>query len=145
MTPTANLTKLGLVALPNQRNAPETSNSNGSNVFNESGKPYDSSSSAIVELFDVPDSDGLTHRRRGTRLFPMDIDDEKYVVKCMGKYGDDYTRMFRDIKINIMQHTEEKLRKLCTRYLLLTPEQRRVEVPEKVQNVINQHAPETCD
>lgn len=103
------------------------------------------STSAIVELFDVPDSDGLTRRSRGPRLFPMDLDDEKYVVKCMEKYGDDYTRMFRDIKVNNMQHTEEKLRKLCTRYLLLTPEQRRVEAPEKVQKIIDRHSQQTCD
>ena len=99
------------------------------------------SSSAIVELFDVPDSDGLNCRKgRGAILFPMDIDDEKYVVKCMEKYGDNFTRMFRDIKINNMQHTEAKLRKLCTRYIFLTPEQRRMEVPDKVQEVIDQHS-----
>jgi Ribosome biogenesis protein Nop16 len=140
MTPTANLTKLGLLALPNQKSSTDSIDTSGSLINNESN-----SSSAVVELFDVPDSDGLTHRRRGTRLFPMDIEDEKYVVKCMNKYGDDYTHMFRDIKVNNMQHTEEKLRKLCTRYLLLTPEKRRVEVPEKVQNVINQHSQGTCD
>ena len=35
-----------------------------------------------------------------------------------------YTKMFRDIKINTMQYTEDKLRKMCSRYLLLDPEQR---------------------
>jgi hypothetical protein len=140
LTPTVNLTKLGLVALPNQKKSTDSAATNGSIVRTENGKSPVTSSSAIVELFDVPDSDGLTRRSRGVRLFPMDVDDEKYVVKCIEKYGDNYTRMFRDIKINNMQHTEEKLRKLCTRYMLLTPEQRRVVVPEKVLKVIDQHS-----
>jgi hypothetical protein len=88
----------------------------------------------IIELFDVPESSNLKPSRRS--LNPLSKIEEEYMVKCMAKYGDDYQRMFRDIKMNDMQHTEERLRKWGSRYLSLTPEQRQCEIPEKVQHLI---------
>jgi len=85
----------------------------------------------IIELYDVPDSDKPKERRH-----PLDEEDEIYISKCIDKYGEDYTSMFRDIKLNNMQHTEAKLRKLGARYLLLTPEQRRVDVPDSVKPLL---------
>lgn len=58
------------------------------------------------------------------------------MAKCLQKYGDDYPSMFRDITINDYQYTEDKLRKLGTRFLSLDPERRRVSVPENVQHLL---------
>jgi Ribosome biogenesis protein Nop16 len=88
--------------------------------------------SAVIELFDVPDSDAPSRRSR----FPLDEEEERYMVKCMTKWGDNYTRMFRDLKVNPMQHTEDKLRKLGSRFLLLSPDQRRMEVPSNIQHLL---------
>jgi Ribosome biogenesis protein Nop16 len=135
-TPTANLTNLGLVAHPNKKVSGGAGCTHTSDGANETSNSSVTDNSTIIELFDVPESDGFTRNNLRTK-FPLDVEEEKYVVKCMGKYGDNYTSMFRDIKINNMQHTEEKLRKLCTRYILLTNEQRRVDIPENVQNIID--------
>jgi hypothetical protein len=99
---------------------------------NDPSKASQSSSSSVVELFDVPDSDKPSRRM----LYPLKEEEELYIAKCMEKYGDDYTRMFRDIKVNTMQHTVEKLRKMGSRFLLLSPDQRRVEVPGKVLHLL---------
>ena len=94
--------------------------------------PKANETESIVELFDVPNSDRPSRRTR----FPLELDEEKYICKCMQKYGDDYTAMFRDIKVNNMQYTKDHLRKMGARFLLLTPEQRRVEVPDKVKDLL---------
>jgi len=86
----------------------------------------------IIELFDVPESDVPTLRQR----YPLVEEEEKYIARCMAKWGDDYTSMFRDIKVNNMQHTEQKLRKLGARFLLLSNEQRRVPVPENIRDLL---------
>lgn len=91
----------------------------------------------MIQLFDVPESDAPSLRTR----FPLTEEDEVYIAHCMSIHGDNYTRMFRDIKVNKMQHTEEKLRKLGSRFLLLTPEQRRIAVPENVLSLL----PEATD
>ena len=86
----------------------------------------------VVELFDIPDSDELRAIKNSKRL-PVSVEDQEYIVKCMSKYGTDYSKMFRNVKVNYMQHTEGQLRKLGARFLLLTPDQRKVPVPAKVQ------------
>jgi len=102
------------------------------NVLDNNRIPKEIESESIVELFDIPDSDRPSRRTR----FPLDVDEEKYICKCMHKYGDDYSAMFRDIKVNTMQYTETQLRKMGARFLLLTPEQRRVEVPDNVKDLL---------
>ena len=92
----------------------------------------------VIELFDVPDSDGLCRDPNKVKQFPLSLEDEQYMIQCMNRHGTDYIKMFRDIKVNNMQHTEEKLRKLGSRFILLSPEQRHVpciEMPEKVQQL----------
>lgn len=37
--------------------------------------------------------------------------------EMINKHGDDYVKMFRDIKLNKMQHTRGQLRKRCELYL----------------------------
>jgi hypothetical protein len=80
-----------------------------------------------VELFEIPDSDEMGKK---ANKMPLNEEDQKYIVKCMSKYGEDYTSMFRDIKVNKMQHTEQKLRKMGARFMLLSNEQRLVEAPK---------------
>eukprot|EP00977_Amphora_coffeiformis_P018575 scaffold6594_cov162-Amphora_coffeaeformis.AAC.4 len=86
----------------------------------------------VIELFDVPDSDRPSRQTR----FPLTKEEEEYMAKCMAKHGDNYKAMFRDIKINNMQHTEDKLRKMGARFLLLNETQRRVPVPSKVEPLL---------
>jgi nucleolar protein 16 len=92
----------------------------------------------VIELFDVPESD-----RPKERQFPLDKDEEEYIARCMSRHGNDYAQMFRDIRTNKMQHTEAKLRKLGARYLLLTPEQRRVDVPDRIKPLLAFPVPES--
>lgn len=112
-----NLAALGLVCLPNKdiERANDTPQ-----VADKGANP--------IELFDIPESDCLTKKQH-----PMKADDQQYIARCMTKYADDYPKMFRDIKLNNMQYTEVQLRKMGARFLLLSPEQRVVELPEKVK------------
>eukprot|EP00527_Entomoneis_sp_CCMP2396_P004975 CAMPEP_0198145984 /NCGR_PEP_ID=MMETSP1443-20131203/26677_1 /TAXON_ID=186043 /ORGANISM="Entomoneis sp., Strain CCMP2396" /LENGTH=121 /DNA_ID=CAMNT_0043809773 /DNA_START=186 /DNA_END=551 /DNA_ORIENTATION=+ len=112
---------MGLSALPNDLNNARKSTT-----------PLNQTESTVVELFDIPESDKPSRRSK----FPLDADDEKYIAKCMTKWGDDYSRMFRDIKTNNMQHTETQLRKMGSRFLLLAASQRRLPVPEKVMDLL---------
>jgi nucleolar protein 16 len=82
----------------------------------------------VIQLYDIPESDSLQKKTR-----PLSAQDQRYIAKCMTKYGDDYTAMFRDIKVNNMQCTETQLRKMASRFLLLDEEQRTVQVPEKIE------------
>lgn len=46
-------------------------------------------------------------------------------------------KISRDIKVNDMQHTENHLRKLGARFLLLNERERRVDVPDSVKHLIH--------
>lgn len=88
----------------------------------------------MIELFDIPDSDQLDQQRKLKKYkYPLKEDDQRYIVQILSTYGDDYGRAFRDIKLNYMQHTESQLRKLASRFLLLSEEQRVVELPKNLQ------------
>lgn len=121
---TANLAAIGLVGNPNDdvRN------------INPSQKLKAVTNVSVVELFDIPDSDEMGQQKE--KRCPINEEDQIYIAKCMSKYGDDYSRAFRDIKINYMQHTEKQLRKLGARFLLLSSDQRVVDVPEKIKLLI---------
>lgn len=121
----ANLAAFGLVGNPN----------NDVRNTNPLHKPKVVKDVSAVELFDIPDSDEL--RKPKEKRCPINEEDQKYIAKCMSKYGDDYARAFRDIKINYMHHTENQLRKLGARFLLLSSDQRVVEIPEKVKGLIS--------
>ncbi len=116
----ANFAAIGLVGNPN---------SDMRNV-NPTKKPVAVEDVSVVELFDIPDSDEMGQEKK---KHPMSEDDQKYIAKCLEKHGDDYAKAFRDIKTNYMQHNENQLRKLGARFLLLSPEERVVNVPEKVK------------
>eukprot|EP00934_Nitzschia_sp_Nitz4_P005594 Nitzschia sp. Nitz4//scaffold331_size19140//10591//13853//NITZ4_008734-RA/size19140-processed-gene-0.38-mRNA-1//-1//CDS//3329548182//5584//frame0 len=112
-TPAMNLAAMGLVGLPNDD-------------IHRANDRVKSEEGTAIQLFDIPESDSLAKKKR----HPMSADDQKYIVKCMSKYGEDYSKMFRDIKLNNMQHTEAQLRKMGARYLLLSPDERVVELKQ---------------
>ncbi len=111
---------MGLLARPNQ------------DVQRANEAPKVNSEANVIELFDIPDSDTLQANKK---VHPMSIDEQAYISKCMAKHADDYARMFRDIKINNMQYTETQLRKMGARFLLLEPEQRKVDLPRNVKRL----------
>lgn len=117
---------MGLVARPNQLPKEKVDHEETEATKTSPTKSH------VIELFDVPDSDRPSRRTR----FPLTEEEEIYIARCMTKHGDNYTAMFRDIKTNNMQHTEHNLRKMGSRFLLLTAEQRRVPVPAKVQALL---------
>ena len=121
-SPQANLSEMGLLARPNKLVTKGT-------ATDATAAPK---KAHVIELFDVPDSDRPSRQTR----FPLSKDEEEYMAKCMGKHGDNYKAMFRDIKTNNMQHTEERLRKMGARFLLLAEGQRRVPVPSKVKSLL---------
>ena len=98
-----------------------------------------------IELFDIPKSDnlntnGITTLKGKTfaqRKLPVSVEDQNYISKCLAKHGDDYTAMFRDTKLNDMQHTSTKLRKMAARFYLLEEEYLRVDIPEKVRHLMS--------
>ncbi len=87
-----------------------------------------------IQLFDVPDSDTIASIKAKNKL-PVSVEDQKYIIKCFEKYGNDYAKMSRDIKVNDMQYTEHFLRKIGSRFLLMNENQRRVDVPENIRHL----------
>lgn len=117
-SPAKNLKSMGLLAKPNDIHAGSKSS--------VSGNP------SLIELFDIPNSDNLNKPKQ----CPLDEEDQKYIVRCMAKYGDDYEKMFKDTKnVNKMQYTENQLQKMGARFLLLSPDQRTIDLPAKVSRI----------
>ena len=118
-----NLSTLGLVARPNDA-ALTAGKGSGAAAATRS------STTNVIELFDIPDSDELNRNKVSREeRYPLTKDEQQYIAKCFIKYGEQqYEKIFRDTKgVNYMQHTETTLRKLGARFLLLAPEQRLVE------------------
>ena len=89
---------------------------------------------SMVELFDIPDSDAMGPNT--SKRLPLNAQEQAYMVKCMAKYGTNYTAMFRDTKMNPLQHTRERLQKMGSRFVLLHPDQIQIlaeDIPESVQ------------
>ena len=125
-SPAANMASLGLVSKPGSIDPSTKNNAPGESNNDTNAAP------SIVELFDIPESDDLGKKKQ----ISLSDDDQKYMAKCMKKHGDDYAKMFRDIKTNNMQYTETQLRKMGSRFLLLSAEQRKVDVPENVRHLV---------
>ena len=95
-----------------------------------------------IELFDIPESDkmnGITTLKGKTFAqikLPVSVEDQRYISKCLGKHGDNYKAMMRDIKTNDMQYTDTQLRKMAARFYLLGEDQIRVDVPEKARHLM---------
>ena len=90
----------------------------------------------VPSVFDVPDSDVIPKKTKSQSMLPVSVEDQQYMVKLLEKHGDNYEKMARDIKRNNMQHSSHKLRKMGARFLLLSPEQLRVELPEGVESMM---------
>jgi nucleolar protein 16 len=116
-SPTVNLANMGLRAKPNHAD----------------GKVSPTDNSKVIELFDIPESDKLNKPKK----MPLCEQDQQYIAKCLEKHGDDYHSMFMDTKTNKMQHTETRLRKMASRFLLLESDQRIVELPDKVKHLVS--------
>lgn len=131
-TPTENLQNLGLQSKPNA-----SINSRGLKPTQSSRRSSnnDNNTNNEIQLFDVPDSDTIALIKAKNKL-PVSIEDQKYIIKCFEKYGNDYAKMSRDIKVNDMQYTEHFLRKIGSRFLLMNENQRRVDVPENIRHLL---------
>ncbi|XP_068657394.1 nucleolar protein 16-like isoform X2 [Aristolochia californica] len=59
-------------------------------------------------------------RRDGKKapMQPLTAIQRVYVARLIEKYGDDYARMFRDTKLNSMQHSVAFLKNLCQRFCI---------------------------
>lgn len=71
------------------------------------------------KLFHVPDSDFLSERNHRRPENYMSEEEQKYLRKLVAKHGEDYQAMERDIKVNDMQWTKNKLTRRCARMALL--------------------------
>jgi hypothetical protein len=99
----------------------------------ESNSLETSGTCKAIELYDIPDSDKLPKSGLSLRMLPVSIENQEYIVKLFQKYGDDYMKMARDIKMNNMQHTKGQLKKIGARFLLLEESQIRVDIPDDVK------------
>jgi hypothetical protein len=127
-SPKDNLATLGLCSLPNTK-------VNNRGIISEESSSTNASCKAI-ELYDIPESDVIPKKTRSQIMLPVSIENQQYMAKCFEKYGDDYAKMSKDIKVNNMQHTENQLKKLGARFLLLTESQLRVDVPETIKHLM---------
>jgi len=119
-SPAYNMSKMGLKALAN------------ADVKSHGTHSKQEEQQMAVQLFDIPESDVMNGEQSSSRPTPMSLVQQQYITKCIAKYGDNYTQMAKDIKLNNMQHNENQLRKIAARFILLTPEQRKVDLPEKM-------------
>lgn len=79
-----------------------------------------------IEDVPVPKEDDSSHmfadvkpeepgQSRLRRRFHVTKGEADYLRPLIEKYGEDYTAMFRDIKMNYKQHTKKHLRRRCVR------------------------------
>eukprot|EP00540_Astrosyne_radiata_P022401 CAMPEP_0116822272 /NCGR_PEP_ID=MMETSP0418-20121206/177_1 /TAXON_ID=1158023 /ORGANISM="Astrosyne radiata, Strain 13vi08-1A" /LENGTH=123 /DNA_ID=CAMNT_0004450369 /DNA_START=257 /DNA_END=628 /DNA_ORIENTATION=+ len=115
---------MGLTITPNQMQKQQPSESDK--------EQRDKRNNILIQMFAIPESDNLQKPKR----LPLTQEDQEYIAKCMAKHGVDYTRMFRDIRTNDLQLTEQRLEKMGSRFLLLENDQRLVEVPDKVKHLV---------
>lgn len=71
------------------------------------------------QFFHVPDSDFLSERNPRRPENYMTEEEIKYLRPLIAKHGENYKAMERDIKVNNMQWTENKLKRRCARLALL--------------------------
>ena len=72
--------------------------------------------------------------------YPLTVDEESYIINGMKKHNNDYVEFFRDTKVNYLQHTEDKINKLCSRFVSLHNNQRHTpieELPSNIQPIIS--------
>lgn len=102
LTPKDNLAQMGLDANPNVK---KTTSSLG-------GKSH----AAFVGFATLADTDmkAIDANPKQKKISPLD---SKYALACINAHGSDYAKMFRDIKVNYRQLTQNQLEKLCKKYI----------------------------
>ncbi|KAL8100966.1 uncharacterized protein LOC141682533 isoform X1 [Apium graveolens] len=76
-------------------------------------------SGSDVEEDDLKSALGKKRRDGKTMpLLPLTRMQRVHIGPLVEKYGDDYQSMFRDTKLNKMQHSVSTLEKLCSRYVM---------------------------
>jgi hypothetical protein len=83
-------------------------------------------SSKAIEVFDIPPSGIIPSKKTYSEiLLPMSVNDQNYIVPLLKKYGTtNFKALERDIKLNNMQCTENKLSNMVRKFFSLTDEQR---------------------
>ncbi len=136
-SPTVNMQHLGLRDATSMNHTTELYKAmGGAAAVGETQTSGESGTCKAVELYDVPASDIIPKKTLAQRMLPVSIENQEYIVKLLEKYGDDYGKMARDIKMNNMQHTENKLRKIGARFLLLNEKEIRVDIPENIKSLM---------
>ncbi|CAB9519628.1 expressed unknown protein [Seminavis robusta] len=122
-TPTQNLAQMGLnVSFNNIHN----NNNNSTSTSTTTTTPN------MIELFDVP-----TIISNETKRLPLQPDEQEYILRGITKYGThNYKALFRDVKLNVLQHTQQKLETMGTRFLALQPEQIRLATTQTIPKTI---------
>jgi Ribosome biogenesis protein Nop16 len=115
-SPAENLASFGLEANPNIIKKKQ--------VIVEPGIATNKKKPAFLGFATVPESDDM--QDRNPRRRKMSEFDQKYVVKCIKKHGEDYKAMERDIKLNTSQYTESRMRTMCKTYMSLDDSERLV-------------------
>jgi len=106
--PAENLKALGLDANPNHYKH-----------RSGAGDPYKADhTAAFVGMALIPTGSGVVEPNPKRKIISeFDIE---YVQRLIEKYSDNYKAMERDIELNYFQHTEQKMKKLCMKYLKAT-------------------------
>lgn len=138
-SPNQNFSQMGLNGTPNasinDRGLKDTNHSEA----NKNGAEIEVYNVAeFTKIVDETQNATLTKsKKQKQKKLPLSLENQKYMIACMIKHGDNYTKMARDTKVNNMQHTEHVLTKMGIKFLNLTEEQRRVDVPESIQHFID--------
>ena len=123
-TTAANMAHLGLQhdvnTLPDDLHMPKRKKRSRSGASDE--RP-------VVQLYDVPAGDmGKDHHNLRAR--PLSDDKQEFAARVLAKHGDDFEAAARDHKVNKMQLTASKLRKLCAKFIMLDEDDRVVDCPK---------------
>ncbi|GMI30103.1 hypothetical protein TeGR_g9675 [Tetraparma gracilis] len=88
-----------------------------------------------IELFDIPADGKIKGHTKRDVMLPVSVDDQTYIVALLKKHGTNYTKAFRDTKLNNMQHTSTKLENLANKFFALTDKEVVVEMGAKVEKL----------
>ena len=113
-TPSENLASFGLDADPNHFKKKSVPGGHG----------VDKKNAAFLGFAVVPESDDLAEKNPKRRR--ISEVDQQYIVALIRKHGEDYKKMERDIKTNVQQHTENKLKRMAEMYLALPDKEKLV-------------------
>jgi hypothetical protein len=122
-SPADNLSAFGLNADPNS-----TFSSSRDGIGRKTKpKAPNSESAAFMGVATIPNRD--LHEANPKRRL-MSEEKQNYAAMCIKKYGDDYSKMTRDIKTNFQQLSESQLKKQCEKFIELEDKDRLVAVPK---------------